>query len=106
MESVTSSSLEWKEETVFAVLDEQYKKIHQGRAREINKKKLGEFHRLVHELRNDPRRFHIQFRTTKDEFDYIRDLIKEINLKLISIYVLFKWTEFVTDTRVENVRDA
>ena len=39
--------------------------------------KLGEFHRLVQELRNDPRRFHVYFRMTKEEFDYVHDLIKK-----------------------------
>ena len=38
---------------------------------------MGEFHRLVQELRNDPRRFHVYFRMTKEEFDYVHDLIKK-----------------------------
>jgi len=58
MERVTSSSSEWEEEletaAVFAVLDEQNKKIrHTGYVKFVkkNRLKLGEFRRLVHELR-------------------------------------------------------
>lgn len=83
MESLTSSSSEWEEEletaAVFAILNKQNKKsIRSCWVHEIKKRlKLGEFHRLVHELRNDPRRFHMYFRMTKDEFDYVHNLIKK-----------------------------
>jgi hypothetical protein len=85
MEIVTSSSSEREEEletaAVFVVLDEQNKKSTRSCwVHDIIKKKstLGEFHRLVQELRNDPRRFHMYFRMTKEEFDYIHDIIKNI----------------------------
>ncbi|CAI6354047.1 unnamed protein product [Macrosiphum euphorbiae] len=84
MEILTSSSSEWEEElktaAVFAVLDEENKKSTRSCwVQDINKKisKLGEFHRLVQELPNDPRRFHMYFRMMKEEFDYVHDLIKK-----------------------------
>ena len=45
-----------------------------GTHNELKKKgeKLGKFHRLVIELLNDPRRFHMYFRMKKKEFDYLR----------------------------------
>ncbi|KAK4884902.1 hypothetical protein RN001_001173 [Aquatica leii] len=44
----------------------------------INKKreKAGEFYRLVSELRKDPKRFHMYFRMTTEEFDYLHQLIE------------------------------
>jgi len=85
MERVISSSSEWEEKletaAVFAVLDEQNKKFTRSCwVHEINKKrlKLGEFHCLVRELRNDLRQFHMYFRMTKDEFDYIHNLNKKL----------------------------
>jgi hypothetical protein len=63
---------------MFLVLDEQNKKFTRSCwVHDINKKRstLGEFHRLVQELRNDPKRFHMYFRITK-EFDYINDIIE------------------------------
>lgn len=84
MEILTSSSSVWEEEletaAVFAVLDEENKKSTRSCwVHDINQKrsKLGEFHRLVQELRNDPRRFHMYFRMMKEEFDYVHDLIKK-----------------------------
>jgi len=63
-----SSSSGWEEEleavAAFAVLEEEYKS---SKTREwvhaINKKRetLGEFHRLVLELKQDPKRFHMYF---------------------------------------------
>jgi hypothetical protein len=68
MEIVTSSSSEWEEEletaAVSAVLDEQNKKSTRSCwVHDINKKwsTLEESYRLVQELRNDPRQFHMCF---------------------------------------------
>jgi len=84
MEILISSSSEWEEKletaAVFAVLDEENKKSTRSCwVHGINKKrsKFGELHRLVQELRNDPRRFHMYFRMAKEEFDYVHDLIKK-----------------------------
>lgn len=86
MERVNSnSSLEWEEEmetaAIVAVLDEENKKsVRSTWVHEINKKrkKLGEFHRLVHELRTESTRFHMYFRMTSEQFDYLHELIKKV----------------------------
>lgn len=82
MESASSiSSSDWEEEVgtvaAFIVLEEN-KKTRNTWVHGINKKReeLGEFHRLVQELKNDPERFHMYFRMTKEEFDFLHDLIK------------------------------
>lgn len=78
-----SSSSGWEEEleavAAFVVLDEEENKT---KTREwvhaINKKRetLGEFHRLVPELKKDTKRFHMYFRMTMEEFDFLHELIK------------------------------
>jgi len=67
----SSSLLYWEEEleavAAFVVLDEEYKS---SKTREwvhtINKKRetLVEFHRLVQEIKKDPKCFHMYFRMT------------------------------------------
>ncbi|XP_029341007.1 uncharacterized protein LOC115033118 [Acyrthosiphon pisum] len=79
----SSSSSGWEEEleavAAFVVLDEEENKT---KTREwvhaINKKRetLGEFHRLVPELKKDTKRFHMYFRMTMEEFDFLHELIK------------------------------
>lgn len=48
-----------------------------GTRNQLKRIKLGEFNRLVHELRMGPRRFLMYFRMTKEEFDYVHELIKK-----------------------------
>ncbi|CAI6376538.1 unnamed protein product [Macrosiphum euphorbiae] len=79
----SSSSSGWEEEleavAAFVVLDEEENKT---KTREwvhaINKKRetLGEFHRLVPELKKDTKRYHMYFRMTMEEFDFLHELIK------------------------------
>ncbi|KAK4873925.1 hypothetical protein RN001_013285 [Aquatica leii] len=81
MDYASSSSSEWEEEveavaSFLAVEDRKYSNrvwVHN-----INKKKekVGEFYRLVSELRKDPKRFHMYFRMTIEEFDYLHQLIE------------------------------
>ncbi|KAK4883897.1 hypothetical protein RN001_000168 [Aquatica leii] len=81
MDYASSSSSEWEEEvevvaSFLAVEDKKYSNrvwVHN-----INKKreKMGEFYRLVSELRKDPKRFHMYFRMTMEEFDYLHQLIE------------------------------
>ncbi|VVC33296.1 Hypothetical protein CINCED_3A010333 [Cinara cedri] len=76
MDRETLSSSEWEEEletaAVFVVSDGQIKKPP-----DQSGEQLGEFHRLFRELRNEPKRFHMYFRMTKEEFDYLHELIKQ-----------------------------
>jgi len=62
-ESSSSSDCE-EESEIIAAIDE--KKNKGRRVRAINEKRetLGECHRLVQELKKDPKRFHVYFRTT------------------------------------------
>lgn len=68
----SSSSSGWEEEleavAAFVVLDEEENKPSKIRewVHTINKKReaLGEFHRLVQELKKDTKRFHMYFRMT------------------------------------------
>jgi len=77
----STSSSDWEEEieTVAAliVLQEDVKSsrtwVH---AVNKNREKLGEFHHLVPELRQCPKRFHMYFRMSKEEFDYLHELIR------------------------------
>ncbi|KAK5648349.1 hypothetical protein RI129_003241 [Pyrocoelia pectoralis] len=88
--ATSTSSSEWEEEvevvaSFLAVEDRKYSNrvwVHN-----INKKreKLGEFYRLVPELRKDPKRFHMYFRMSMEEFDYLNQFIendiKKMNTK-------------------------
>jgi len=80
--SSSSSGLEEELEAVaaFVVLDEEENKSSKTRewVHAINKKRetLGEFHRLVQELKKDTKRFHMYFRMTMEEFDFLHELIK------------------------------
>jgi len=77
----STSSSDWEEEieTVAAliVLQEDVKSsrtwVH---AVNKNREKLGEFHHLVPELRQCSKRFHMYFRMSKEEFDYLHELIR------------------------------
>lgn len=66
--------------TAFVVLDEEENKSSKTRewVHAINKKRetLGEFHRLVQELKKDTKRFHMYFRMTMEKFDFLHELIK------------------------------
>lgn len=50
---------------------------------EINKlrEESGEYHRLVKELNEHPDRYHMYFRVTKEEFDFLHELVKEDIIK-------------------------
>lgn len=81
MESSSSSnSSDWETVAAFVVLDEDERNKRSTRTwvHDINTKReeLGEFRRLVQELRNDSKRFHMYFRMTIEQFDYIHELIK------------------------------
>jgi len=84
MESLESSSSsyssDWETVAAFVVLDEDERNKRSTRTwvHDINTKRegLGEFRRLVQELRNDSKRFHMYFRMTMEQFDYIHELIK------------------------------
>lgn len=81
MESSSSSdSSDWETVAAFVVLDEDERNKMSTRTwvHDINTKReeLGEFRRLVQELRNDSKRFHMYFRMTIEQFDYIHELIK------------------------------
>lgn len=83
MESASStSSSEWEEEletvALFVALNEESKKSYRVWIHDINTKReqLGEFHRLVPQLRKDSRRFHMYFRMSKEEFDFLHVLIR------------------------------
>lgn len=83
MESASSvSSSDWEEEieTVAAfILLEEEKRKRKTWVYDINvkRKELGEFHCLVQELQNDPQRFKMYFRMTKEEFGFLHGLIKK-----------------------------
>ncbi|XP_050307736.1 uncharacterized protein LOC126744392 isoform X2 [Anthonomus grandis grandis] len=81
MESETSTSSSDFEEDLenvaaFLIVDDGIKRkwVH-----EINKQReeLGEYHRLVKELNEHPDRYHMYFRVTKEEFDFLHGLVKE-----------------------------
>lgn len=76
----SSSSSDWETVAAFVVLDEDERNKMSTRTwvHDINTKReeLGEFRRLVQELRNDSKRFHMYFRMTIEQFDYIHELIK------------------------------
>ncbi|KAK4884078.1 hypothetical protein RN001_000349 [Aquatica leii] len=81
MDYASSSSSEWEEEvevvaSFLAVEDRN--NSNRVWVHNINKKRenLGEFYRLVSELRRDPKRFHMYFRMTMERFDYLHQLIK------------------------------
>jgi len=84
MESLESSSSsyssDWETVAAFVVLDEDERNKRSTRTwvHDINTQRegLGEFRRLVQELRNDSKRFHMYFRMTMEQFDYIHELIK------------------------------
>jgi len=81
MESSSSSdSSDWETVAAFVVLDEDERNKRSTRTwvHDINTKReeLGEFRRLVQELRNDSKRFHMYFRMTIEQFDYIHELFK------------------------------
>lgn len=63
------------------VLDEEDNKLSKTRewVHTINKKRetLGEFHRHVQELKKDAKIFHMYFRMTMEEFDFLHELIKQ-----------------------------
>nr|CAI5836615.1 unnamed protein product [Callosobruchus analis] len=76
--STSSSEFEENLENVAAFL-----LLHEGKRKkwvhEINvrREELGEYHRLVQELNEHPDRYHMYFRMTKDEFNFLHELIKE-----------------------------
>lgn len=78
MESSSSSDLE--SVTDFVVLNEyeRNKRSKRTLVHDINtrREEFGEFRRLVQELRNDLKRFHMFFRMTMEQFDYILEIIK------------------------------
>jgi len=66
--------------TAFVAMDEENKSTtSRVWVHEMNEKRetLGEFHRLVQELKKDPKRFHMYFRMTMKEFDFLHELIKQ-----------------------------
>ncbi|KAK5648159.1 hypothetical protein RI129_003051 [Pyrocoelia pectoralis] len=83
----SSSSSEWEEEleTVSALIAGRYFSLNERKVsrrtwvHNINKKReqLGEFYKLVPELRKDPRRFHMYFRMSEEEFNFLHDLIRK-----------------------------
>ena len=79
--STSSLDSDWEEElevvTAFLAL-EASKYANRVWVHEINEKRedLGEFHRLVPELREDPKRFHMYFRMGLEEFDYLHQFIE------------------------------
>lgn len=84
MDCESSSSSDWEEEletvTAFVALYEENKSTTtRAWVHGINEKReiLGEFHRLVLELKKDPKRFHMYFRITMKEFDFLHELIKK-----------------------------
>lgn len=80
-DSSSSSSSDWEEDienaAAFIVANDGIQRsdwIHQINQR---REEVGEFHQLVHELFNEhPDRFHMYFRMTKEEFNYLHGLIK------------------------------
>ncbi|KAL3287971.1 hypothetical protein HHI36_002427 [Cryptolaemus montrouzieri] len=79
--STTSSDGEEEIEAVaaFVILDEENRRKRRTWVHEINTKreKLGEYHKLVPELRKDPKRFHMYFRMSIEKFDYLHELIED-----------------------------
>ncbi|GLV38517.1 hypothetical protein CBL_05127 [Carabus blaptoides fortunei] len=76
----SSSSSDWEEdiETLAAFTHLESVKSRRLWVHDINKQreKLGEFHKLVPELQKDPKRFHMYFRMTKEQFDFLHELIE------------------------------
>jgi len=58
--------------------DERNKKSTRPWGHDVNTKReeLGEFRRLVQKLRDDSKRFHMYFRMTKEQFNYLHEIIK------------------------------
>ncbi|KAF5287582.1 hypothetical protein FQA39_LY15859 [Lamprigera yunnana] len=79
---VSSSSLsDWEEEieTVTAlIVQEEATKSSRPWVHKINKKRdeLGEFHHLIPELQQCPKRFHMYFRMSKEKFAYLHELVR------------------------------
>lgn len=75
--STSSSEFEEELENVAAFVllqgNKRRKWVHEIN---IRRKELGEYHRLVQELKEHPDRFHMYFRMTEDEFNFLHDLIK------------------------------
>lgn len=74
--SSTLSDLEKELKTIaaFVALDKKSKSTRtRARIHEINKirETLGEFHRLVQELKKDPKRFHMSYRMAMEEYDFV-----------------------------------
>ncbi|KAF5302344.1 hypothetical protein FQA39_LY10383 [Lamprigera yunnana] len=79
--SSSSSSSDWEEEieTVTAlIVQEEATKSSRPWVHKINKKRdeLGEFHHLIPELQQCPKRFHMYFRMSKEKFAYLHELVR------------------------------
>ncbi|XP_071055952.1 uncharacterized protein [Onthophagus taurus] len=79
--SNSCSSSEWEEDlenvaTCLAISESKKKKSYW--VHEINKKRnnFGEYHRLVKELEEYPKKFHMYFRMSKEQFEFVHDIIK------------------------------
>ncbi|KAF5275922.1 hypothetical protein FQA39_LY00718 [Lamprigera yunnana] len=79
--SSSSSSSDWEKEieTVTAlIVQQEATKSSLPWVHKINKKRdeLGEFHHLIPELQQCPKRFHIYFRMSKEKFAYLHELVQ------------------------------
>jgi len=82
MDSESSFSSDYKEElriiAAFVAIDKENKSISRAWVYAINEKRetLGEFHRLIQELKKGLKRFLVYFDITMKEFDFLHELIK------------------------------
>ena len=83
-DSSSTSSSEFEEElenvAAFLVVNERQRNkwVHEINVR---REELGEYHRLVQELNEHPDRYHMYFRMTREEFNFLHELIKEDIIK-------------------------